>query len=131
MLLLQPSAMSHIPNNEIIVTHYTKKVRKHDMRTHVEGNHSALRKKRVSFESARPFCDINHLLSLPHHNSSKERIIPTRRGKKKRKSMERTKVAGQSQADLEDGDEKLDAILQSDEIDAIIEEALRDATEDL
>lgn len=45
--------------------------------------------------------------------------------------MERTKVAGQSQADLEDGDEKLDAILQSDEIDAIIEEALRDATEDL
>ena len=99
------------------------------MRTHVEGNHSALRKKRVSFESARPFCDINHLLSLPHYNSSKERIIPTRR--EKRKSMERTKVAGQSQADLEDGDEKLDAILQSDEIDAMIEEALRDATEDL
>ena len=53
------------------------------------------------------------------------------RDEKKRKNMERTKVAGQSQADLEDGDEKLDAILQSDEIDAMIEEALRDATEDL
>ena len=45
--------------------------------------------------------------------------------------MECTKVDGQSQADLEDGDEKLDVILQSDEIDAMIEEALRDATEDL
>ena len=128
MLLLQPPAMSHIPNNEIIFTHYTKKVRKHDMRTHVEGKHSALKKKRVSFKSAQPFCDINHLLSLPHYNSSK-RIIPMRRAK--RENMERTKVAGQSQADLEDGDEKLDAILQSDELDTMIEKALREATEDL
>ena len=45
--------------------------------------------------------------------------------------MERTKVAGQVASDLEDGDERLDAILQSDEIEAMIEEALRDATEDL
>ena len=38
MLLLQPPAMSHFPDNEVIFMQYTKKVRKRDMPTHSKKN---------------------------------------------------------------------------------------------
>ena len=67
--------------------------------------------------------------SLPHITIHPKRFY-LRDDKERKQIMERT-IFAQSAAVHSGGDKKIDTISENDEFDALIEEALRDATEDL
>ena len=71
----------------------------------------------VSSESARPWCELNHYDSL--HCKPFKGFALGRQREKMRKSMEGAGVL----------DDQFDLIMQDDEIDAIIDEAIAEATE--